>query len=173
MLIHLREPPGPRRPRADQREQDDEAKHERADIAPERHPGGRWRGRALALPRRLHQRAAHAASGDRADAVEPNPPVRARHLPQENESKDERRDGERERPAPGQNEFVVDVRFGVVADDRERQAEGDEPRSRRVAERRNELRRGCDGGRDLRGLRGRAHVFRPSRLPACRECRKA
>src|SRR6202035_3461008 len=144
----------PKEAEGDEWEQYHQAKHERAEITPERQPGGRRRGRALAFPRRLRQRPAHAAGGDRTDAVEPNSPVCPRHLPQENERENDRRDGEREGPAPDQNELVVDVRFGMVADDGERKAEGDEPGSRRGAERGNELRRGCDGGGgQLRGLR--------------------
>ena len=86
---------------------DEEAKREGAEIARERNPGGRRRRDALALPRRLHQRAAHAAGGDRADAVEPYPPVGPRHLAQENEHEDDRRDPKRKRPAADKHELVV------------------------------------------------------------------
>ena len=84
---------------------------------------------------------------------------------------------ERQRPARAQHQFVVDVGFRVIADDRERQAEGDERGGERVAQRRNEVsgdrgrgneltddrRLGLGEGRGLRSrgrrrLRGRGHA---------------
>ena len=53
-----------------------------------------------------------------------------RQLAQEDESEDDRGEAERQRPAAGQHQFVVDVGFGVIGDDRKRQAEGDERRRR-------------------------------------------
>ena len=70
----------PEKAKRDEREQDDETEREGTEIPTELSPGARRRGRALALPRRLRQRAAHAPGDDRADAVEPDPPVRAGHL---------------------------------------------------------------------------------------------
>ena len=174
MLIHFSEPAGPSRPSARSGNSDDDAERERAEIAPERDPGGRRRRRALALARRLRQRSAHAAGGDRADAVEPDAPVGARHLAQENEDEDDRRDPERQRPAADQHKLVVDVRFGAVADDREAKAEGDERRGGGGAQRRNEL----PGAGDVFGERRAcvcegAVMLKPSRLRAGRECRRA
>ncbi len=158
----------------DQGKQRDEAEHERPEIT--REPGPRRRGRrdAFALARRLDQRAAHAAGGDRADAVEPDAPVGVRHLAQEYENEDDRGKTERERPAADQHELVVDVGFRVIAEDREAQAEGDERGGECVSQRGNELggaRRVGFGERG--GLRGRGHRLRPSPLRAGRGCRRA
>ena len=68
---------------------------------------------------------------------------------------------------PFRTSSLLMFELGVIADDRERQAEGDQPGRRRSAERGDELRRGFDGGRELRGLRTRGHFsdlldFRPA-----------
>ena len=126
---------GPQQAQHDEGKHDDEAQHERADIAPERDARPRRRRDAFAFARRLNQRPAHSTGDDRPEAVEPDAPVGVRHLPEEDEDEDRRRYGEGERPAPGEDELVVDVRFGVIADDRKAEPEGDQPRDDRGAKR--------------------------------------
>ena len=98
----------------------------------------RRRGRAFAFPRRFRERAAHAAGGHRRRPGRTRSASPARHLAEEDEQEDERGDAERQRPAADQDQLVVDVGFGVVADDREAEAEGDERRGGGVAKRGNE-----------------------------------
>src|SRR5271165_5583257 len=148
----------PKEPERDEGEQREDAKRKGAEITSKSDPGARRRRDALAFARRLHQRAARAAGGDRADAVEPYAPVGPRHLAQENENEDDRRNPERKRPSTAEHELVVDVRFGMVADDRKRQAEGDACRGRRRAKRWDKLPSANDGFGKLRGLRRRGHA---------------
>ena len=70
---------------------------------------------------------------------------------------------------PDQDELVVDVGFGVIADDREAEAEGDQRRGERVAQRGDELRGGrvasaSASGVDLR-RRGHGQTFSTSGRP--------
>ncbi len=90
--------------------QDDEAEHEWPDSSA-RTQARAGEGGATPSPSRAAWTSAPPmppAATD-ADAVEPDAPVGVRHLAQEHEREDDRGKAERQRPAPGQHEFVVDV----------------------------------------------------------------
>ena len=156
--------------------QDDEAEHERAELAPERERGRRDGG-AVPSPSRAActERAAHAAGGDRADAVEPDAPVRRDICRRKTKAKTSAAIPNDSGQRAGQDEFVVDVRFGVIADDRERRGRRRRARQRRRCGAPERSRRGgrFAGGGDLEWSAERAVMFRPSPLRAGRGCRRA